>query len=116
MDMGAGSQEAASAVGRARGALGAFVRGGGLSSAGIAALGLLGIVLTLSDTPLWWFGGALLLVTGSLLLRQTRGIRQRWAPRLGTPRQLLGVRVTPLALGAELVCVAIIAGVGLVMM
>lgn len=118
--MDAGSQHTASPRRSLRGLLSGMSsprrRGATLGwLASIVMLGL-GAVLAAAESPLWWFGGTLLLTGASLVLRFSAPARQRWAEQLGRPRRWLGITVVPLALCAELACLTIIVGVGLVMM
>jgi len=75
-----------------------------------------GVPLALADTPIWWFGGALLLAAATLALR-TYGQRlvQR-AEQLRAPRSWRGLQVRPLVLAADGLCVGIVVWIGTTML
>jgi hypothetical protein len=108
MDMDAGSSQ--------RSTLGALVRGRRMGTFSLAVLAACGVGLAASEPPLWWFGGTLLLVSAVLLMRLYRPERERLRERLVAPRRLLGVRLRPLALLKDLLCVAVVVTVAMVMM
>ena len=108
MGMDAGSPQIAATRDRLRGALSALWRKQSPSWLGVLLLALLGVPLAAADTPLWWFGGTLLLTAGMLLLQLTQALRARWLERLRQPRRLLGIAIRPLPLLAELASVAVL--------
>lgn len=106
------TQERASRPRRLRAAL--LARGGvPIVSVVLAALGTL---LACNGTPLWWFGGSLLLAALVLPLRafapELAGLRAA----LAQPRRVLGIELRPLALLTDLLCIAIVTSIASVMM
>jgi hypothetical protein len=81
-----------------------------------ALIALLGVPLSLGGTPLWWFGGSLLLAGAALGAHVYRAELERALARLSEPRRLLRMQVVPGAVLAELSCTGVIAAVATVMM
>jgi hypothetical protein len=87
---------------------------GGAPASAIPLLAL-GAALWVQDTPLWWFGGTLLLAGVTLLWRAFAADLHALATWLRRPRRLIGRELVPLALITDLCCVALVAGLASVM-
>ena len=85
---------------------------------GAAALVLCaaGGVLSLAETPVWWFGGSLLLAGLVLGARAFEPELRALAAFMRAPRRLLGRETTLQALGTDALCIVIVAFIGTVMM
>jgi hypothetical protein len=96
------------------------LRGVGSGQRGALALSALlvsaGAGLSLLETPLWWFGGALLIAGATVLGRALRDPWAAAAERLRAPRSWSGIELSPLALCLEALCVGAVLSVGTVMM
>jgi hypothetical protein len=75
-----------------------------------------GAVLTFMQTPLWWFGGSMLLAAIVLGVRAFGAEGARARAWLARPRRLLGRELRLSAFGVDLACAAAVAGVATRMM
>ncbi len=88
---------------------------GGAPIAAVLLLVAAGVLL-LGDTPLWWFGGALLASALTLLWRAFEGERRALVEWLRRPRRVLGREIVPLPVIVDLACVTVVVVIASVMM
>ena len=82
----------------------------------IWALAIAGGILSLCETPLWWFGGSLLVAAITLVLREYKVELAALLERARAPRRLLGRERVPLAFATDAACIAFVCFIATVMM